>query len=141
MTQDAIVTRLLDKDMAEIVVKRGTACGENCGNCESCMFDENVKATARNLVNAKPGQKVIISSKSSRVFSAAMLVYILPMVLLIAGYAIANALGAGEGICILASFIGIVLGAVIVVLSHKKWKEKNPITFDIIELVEKSEEV
>lgn len=140
MTQDAIVTRILDKDRAEIVVTRGTACGANCGNCESCMFDSQVKADARNLINARPGQKVIISSKSSRVYSAAILVYVVPMVLLVLGYVLAYNLGTSEGICILASFIGLVMGAVIIVLNHKSWKEKNPITFDIIKFADGSEE-
>ena len=136
MTQDAVVTRLIDDDMAEIVVTRGTACGSNCGNCESCIFDDKVKASARNLINARPGQKVIISSKSSRVYSAAILVYVIPMVLMVLGYAVAHAAGASEGICILVSFAGLIVGAAITVASHKKWKEKNPITFDIINFAE-----
>ncbi len=141
MTQDATVTRIINNDMAEVVATRTTACGANCGNCESCMFDEKVRAEARNLINAQPGDRVVISSKSSRVFSAAMLVYVMPLVLFLAGYAIAHALGASEGLCIAASFLGLVLGGVILVLSHKKWKERNPITFDIIRFTENPEEV
>ena len=44
------------------------------------------------------------------------------------------ALGAGEGLCILATFAGVVLGAVIVVLSQRSGRNKNAITFDIISL-------
>ena len=40
MTQEAIVTRRLPDGMAEVVVTRGTACGSNCGNCESCTKPE-----------------------------------------------------------------------------------------------------
>ena len=141
MTQDAIVTRILSNDMAEVVVTRGTACGANCGNCESCMFDSKLHTAARNLVYAKPGDKVIIASKSSRVFSAAMLVYIMPLVLFAIGYAVSAALGASEGISVLCSFIGLAIGAVILVLTHKKWKEKHPITFDIIDFANGSEAV
>lgn len=141
MTQDAIVTRIINNDMAEVVATRTTACGSNCGNCESCIFDDKVKAEARNLINAQPGDSVVIASKSSRVFSAAMLVYVMPLVLFLAGYVIAYLCGAPEGLCVAASFLGLVLGGVILVLSHKKWKEKNPITFDIIRYAENSEEV
>ena len=141
MTQDALVTRIINTDMAEVVVTRGTACGANCGNCESCMFDSKLHTPARNLISAKPGDQVIISSKSSRVFSAAMLVYVMPLVLFLIGYAVAAALGAGEGICVLCSFIGLVVGAVILVLTHQKWKEKHPITFDIINFADDTEAV
>ena len=33
MTQDAVVTKLIDKRTAEVEVERGTACGGNCGSC------------------------------------------------------------------------------------------------------------
>ena len=81
MTQDAIVYRRLANDMAEVVVTRSTACGSNCGNCESCIFQNEIKTVAKNLINAGIGQRVIIESKSSRIYGAALMVYILPMVL------------------------------------------------------------
>ena len=42
MTQDAVVTKVLPNGMAEVVVSRGTACGSNCGNCESCVFQNEI---------------------------------------------------------------------------------------------------
>ena len=133
MTQDAIVYRRLANNMAEVVVTRSTACGSNCGNCESCIFQSEIKTVARNLINAGPGQRVIIESKSSRIYGAALMVYILPMVLALAGYFIAYALGAAEGLCILCSFLGLGLGAVILVVTQRRKMAKDPITFDIIE--------
>ena len=119
--------------MAEVVVTRTTACGSNCGNCESCIFQSEIKTVARNLINAGPGQKVVIESKSSRIFGAALMVYILPMVLALVGYFLSYAMGAGEGLCILSSFIGLGLGAVILVVTQRKKMTKDPITFDIID--------
>jgi positive regulator of sigma E activity len=132
MTQDAIVYRRLANDMAEVVVTRSTACGSNCGNCESCIFQNEIKTVAKNLNNAGIGQRVIIESKSSRIYGAALMVYILPMVLALFGYFLAYALGAGEGLSILSSFIGLGLGAVILVVTQRKKMAKDPITFDII---------
>ena len=43
MTQDAVVTKVFPNGMAEVVVARGTACGSNCGNCESCVFQNEPK--------------------------------------------------------------------------------------------------
>ena len=90
MTQDAVVIKLLPKEMAEVAVTRGTACGGNCGSCESCMFQTELHVEARNLIQAKPGQKVVISSKSSRIFGAAFLVYIMPLLFFFAGYAVSR---------------------------------------------------
>ena len=71
MTQDAVVTRVFHNGLAEVVVTRGTACGSNCGNCESCAFQNELKAIAKNTVHATPGEKVVIESVSSRIFGAA----------------------------------------------------------------------
>ena len=79
MTQDAIVTKILPDGMAEVVVTRSTACGGNCGSCESCMFQSELRALARDNIGCKPGQRVVIETKTSRVFGAAMLVYVMPL--------------------------------------------------------------
>ena len=65
MTQEAVVTRVFPNNMAEVAVTRTTACGGNCGNCESCIFQSELKTMAKNRVSARPGQKVLIESKSS----------------------------------------------------------------------------
>ena len=132
MTQDAVVIRLLPNNMAEVAVTRATACGGNCGSCESCMFQSELHTEARNLIQAKLGQKVTIESKSSRIFGAAMLVYIMPLLFFLAGYAIAAALGAGEGIKILVSFASLLVSAAVLVLSQRLNHKQKPITFDII---------
>ena len=132
MTQEAIVFRRLANNMAEVVVTRSTACGSNCGNCESCIFQSEIKTVAKNLIDAGPGQRVIIESKSSRIYGAALMVYILPMVLALFGYIGCYSIGLAEGLCILASFLGIAIGALILVYTQRKKMAKDPITFDII---------
>lgn len=135
MTQEAVVTRLFPNNMAEVAVTRTTACGGNCGNCESCIFQSQLKTMAKNGISASPGQRVLIESKSSKVFGAALLVYIMPLLFFLVGFALAYSLGASEGICIAVSFAGLILGAAILVLSQRLKKNKNPITFDIVELI------
>ena len=61
------------------------------------------------------------------------MVYIVPMILALAGYFIGYALGAAEGLCILSSFLGLALGAVILVVTQRKKMAKDPITFDIVD--------
>lgn len=136
MTQDAIVIKRLEGGMAEVAVTRGTACGSNCGSCESCIFQSELRTRARNLIDAKPGQRVLIETRSSRIYGAALLVYILPLALALVGFAIAHLLGAEEGPCVAASFVGVILGAIIIVLSQRIKKGRDPITYDIVEFTE-----
>ncbi len=132
MTQDAIVTKILPGSMAEVVVTRSTACGGNCGSCEACMFQSQLKAVARNSINARPGQRVCIESRTSRVFSAAMLVYVMPLVFFIAGFALSHMLGASEAVSVLTSFVFLGIGAWVLVSSQKKRGENEQISFEII---------
>ena len=134
MTQDAVVTRTFHNSLAEVAVKRSTACGSNCGNCESCVFQNELKVTADNCIGARPGQKVVIESKSSKVYKAILMVYIMPIVLFLLGYAIAAALGAGEGIAV--SFAALAVSAALLVLWYKKRGNKDKISFAIISIEE-----
>ena len=134
MTQDAIVYKCLDRERAEVVVTRATACGSNCASCEACVFQNEIKTVARNLVGARPGQKVLIESKSSRVYGAIMLVYIVPILLAVLGCFLAYGAGASEGVCVLCTFLGFILGAVIIVLTQRMRKDTKPISFDIISI-------
>ena len=132
MTQDAVVFRCLDNERAEVVVTRATACGANCESCEACVYQNELKTVARNLIGARPGQKVLIESKSSKVYGAILLVYIVPILLAVLGCFAAYAMGASEGICVLCTFLGFLLGAVVTVVTQRLMRDRNPITFDII---------
>ncbi len=130
MTQEGIVTRLFPNDMAEVAVTRMTACGGNCGSCESCMLQSEVKTLARNHVSAQPGQRVVIESRSSAVFGAVFLVYVMPLICFLIGYGAAFLAGLREGLCIVCSFVGLAVGAGLLVLSQRR--RKHAISYDII---------
>ena len=132
MTQDAVVFRCLDNERAEVVVTRATACGANCESCEACVYQNELKTVARDLIGARPGQKVLIESKSSKVYGAILLVYIVPILLAVLGCFAAYAMGASEGICVLCTFLGFLMGAVVTVVTQRLMRDRNPITFDII---------
>ena len=135
MTQDAVVTRLLPNDMAEVAVARTTACGGNCPSCESCFFQNEIKTTARNRIQARPGQRVVIATQSKAIFGAATLVYLMPIVLMLLSYALAAICGAGEGLRVLVSFLALLLSAGILVLSQRSRKSKE-IQFEIVRFAE-----
>ena len=135
MTQNAVVTKIIDRRTAEVEVERGTACGGNCGACEACVFQNVIRAVAFNKVSALPGQQVVIESKTGDVMSAAMLLYIVPFVLLFIGYAVGAALGLAEGGCILVSALFFAVGVAANVIYQRR-KKGSGITFDIISVRE-----
>ena len=136
MTQDAVVTRILSENMAEVAVARTTACGGNCPSCESCIFQSEIKTLARNRIQARPGQKVVIATKSKDIFGAAVMVYLMPIVLMLVSYALASFCGAKEGLRILMSFLALLLSAGVLVLSQRSKKNKDRIQFEIVRFAE-----
>lgn len=136
MTQDGVVTRVLPNNMAEVAVARTTACGGNCPSCESCIFQSEIKTLARNLIQARPGQRVVIATRSRDIFGAAALVYLMPIVLMLLSYALVTALGGSEGLGVLASFAAVLVSAAILVLSQKNKKNRDKIQFEIVRFAE-----
>lgn len=133
MTKDAVVTRLMPDNTAEVAVIRMTACGGNCGSCEACKCDSEVRVVAANPLGAKPGERVLIESRSADILGAALIVYILPLVMLLIGYLAGAAMGAGEGICILLAFAALLTGGLITVVVQRR-KKNETIVYNIIKI-------
>ena len=136
MTQDGVVTKLLPNNMAEVAVARTTACGGNCPSCESCIFQSEIKTMARNAIQARPGQRVVIATRSRDIFGAAALVYLVPIVLMLLSYALTAALGGSEGLGVLVSFLALLLSAGLLALREKKRKNKDRFQFEIVRFSE-----
>lgn len=136
MTQDAVVTKVLPNNMAEVVVSRGTACGSNCGNCESCVFQNEIKALAKNSVHATQGEKVVIETLSKDIFGAAFLLYIVPFIAFFIAYAIAYSVSLSDVACILISSAAFVLCFIAVIVYQKTKRSSKPIKFEIIQIRE-----
>lgn len=134
MTQYAIIKRLLANEQAEAEVLRGTACGGECGSCETCHYASKIRVKVENAVGAQPGDRVEIETRTSRVLGAAAMVYVLPFVLFFIGYAIAAAMGLNEGGSMLMSFAFFALGLGIVVVYGRFFKKK-PITYEVTEII------
>ena len=132
MTQDAVVLNTFNNGMAEVVVIRGTACGSNCGNCESCIYQNELHTTAKNTVNAVKGQHVEIESSTKEVYKAEFIIYIIPILLLIIGFIFATVLGASELIGALVGFVFLIVGAFIIVRTQKN---KPGIAFEIVRIL------
>lgn len=127
MTQNGVVTKILDHQMAEVTVLRGTACGGNCGgncsSCEACAYESRLTVKALNRIYAGVGERVLITGKTSQILGTTLLIYMLPLAIFFVAYAIAYSFGLGQGMCILISFLGLAIGAAAVVILGRRKKE------------------
>lgn len=100
MEQIVRVTRLLPDNMAEVVRLRGSACSGNCHQCAGCGANsQKILLRAHNPIGAKPGDMVKIQSDSSPILKAAAMLYVLPLVMFLAGYILGENLW-GRGILV-----------------------------------------
>lgn len=128
MEQVVRISRLLPGDMAEVIRVRESACSGDCHKCSGCgAAKQTVILTARNAIGARVGDMVVVSSDSSRVLKAAAVLYMLPLVLFLAGYLVGENLW-GRGV--LLGLVGIVLGIALVKL-YDRFLTKTGIEYTI----------
>lgn len=111
MQQLVRVRQTHEDGTATVIHVRESACSGDCHKCSGCgAAKEAILLDAKNPIGAKPGDLVKIESESGPVLKAAMVMYMLPMVLFFAGYAIGDALaqmGALFGCLFFAASIGL----------------------------------
>ena len=138
MTQTAKVKQILGPGIAEVAVKRVSACAHDCSKCASggCQMLEHPDLTVRayNKLNAKAGDVVLVESSSKQILSMAAVVYLLPFALLIIGYIIAARLGQSEGICILVGGVCFAL-SFFISFALNKHTEKNTVHFVVTRIL------
>jgi len=89
MQQLVRVRQVHDDGTATVIHVRESACSGDCHKCSGCgAAKEAILLDAKNPIGAKPGDLVTIESETGPVLKAAMVMYMLPMVLFFAGYAL-----------------------------------------------------
>ena len=140
MEQIAVVKKILENGMAQISVERGTACGAahscaDCAGCEHVIVQTEKVVTAINDVSAQAGDIVRVRSENAPFMKSAAIVYLLPLVLVLAVYGIAAAtLSLSEGPMMLFALIGFVLGILIAVAWDRHMKRTDGLRFHIVEV-------
>ena len=108
---------------ADVEITRSSACGESCASCKLCPGQTAV-VEAINGINADTGDTVIIDMADKKVIGAAFLVYIVPLVMLIAGYFLGSAVFNGETAGIITGFLFMAVTFALVIRVDKKVKSK-----------------
>ena len=135
MTQIATVERILDADHAEISVPRKSACGHDCEECAGCgVSGASVYARASNPIGARPGQKVVVESSTQKMLRIVVLVYLIPVVLFLAGYVISSMLTASVAAQYTVAGAGFVLGIVFAIFYDRWLRARGGLSFNIVRL-------
>jgi len=72
---------------AQVAYMRQSACSGDCHKCSGCgAVEQTMIFTAHNPIGATPGTLVTVESATGPVLKAAAVLYMLPLVLFIAGY-------------------------------------------------------
>jgi len=86
-------------------------------------------------MSAAVGDRVVVESSTSRILTAAAVVYVIPLVLFFAFYAAAALLHSGETAGVLAALVGFCLGVAIAMAVNRVFKRKDVTTFEIVEIL------
>ncbi len=120
-------------DTCEVLVKRKTACGENCAACKGgCTAKEQI-CIAKNKIGAKIGDKVLIELSGDKVLFSAFLVYILPILLFFLVFGAASRMGFGEAVGAAGGIIA--MAAVFLVLKLKDKESRTKYLPEITEII------
>ena len=125
MQQTVKVFKCNEDGTAQVACLRQSACSGDCHKCSGCgAVEQTMLFEARNPVGAKPGEMVIVESESGPVLKAAAMLYMLPLVLFIAGYLLGMQWKLGGLIGALAFALSI---CIIVAYDRLVMKKKNTV--------------
>lgn len=133
MTQIATVEKILDNGYAEISVPRKSACGHDCEECAGCgMTGAAIHARAKNLPDARPGQKVVVESSTKKLLGVVVVVYVLPVIFFLLGYFLSE--GLGESLRYIIAIAAAALALIPIVLYDRYAKRHEILTYTILRL-------
>ena len=138
MTQIATVKRLVGADQAEVLVRRQSACGHSCESCGGCRLESAARVTAMadNTLGARPGDVVQVESESRRVLGMAVALYLVPFLLLFAGYLVATGpLGLGESAGFAVGLACMLAGFAANFWIDRRVRAARPVQFRIVEVL------
>lgn len=141
MIQEATVREVRDNGMAQVQIRRLTACGHDCSECAGCtqVITGETLAWAHNQVGARIGDVVTVESESTQVLTAAAMVYILPFFLFFVIYlTISSLLGGAESVLpVVGGLLGFLMGVLGAIGWDRRAKRKRSLQFRIVEIKRK----
>lgn len=123
-----------EKDLAQVTINRGSMCGDSCSNCGMCE-NKGTKIVVKNPLGAQKGDTVRLGVSTSKGLGAATLVYLMPVVILIATLMIFVNAGLSEGVSAALAFLVMIVWFFAVFIAEKSGLLKEKIYAEIIEVL------
>ncbi len=142
MRQKAVVDSVTDEKRALVRVERASMCDgchkKRCG--DSCAIysvfggDRSFSAVSQNDLGAMPGDTVIVETADRSVLFSSFIVFILPLVLMFAIYAVGARFLSERGSVLLA-FAAFALYFAVITVVEKLRKPKNKPKLKIVQII------
>ncbi len=114
--------------VARIMVQRGAACTGDCEGCGFCAEGRSLYVDAYNPARAEEGQTVIVETATNIVMTAAVLVYLLPLVVFLTAYFAMQAFGAENTWSVICALAGCAASFLVARYYNKKCLDKPSCT-------------
>lgn len=113
MEQLVRVQKINSDGTAQVMYVRQSACSGDCHKCSGCgAVQQKMLFTAYNPIGAEPGALVTVRTDSAPVLAAAVMLYILPVILFFLGYFLGEHFWGAGGLVGCGGFVaGIALAA------------------------------
>lgn len=129
MEQLVRVKEAFDNGTATVLLMRESACSGDCHKCSGCgAAKETMIFDAANPIGARRGDLVKVESATGPVMKAAVVLYVIPLVLFFLGYYLGTLPG---NFGALFGCLGFVLGVILVVLYDRKVVRKSNLGYTI----------
>ena len=129
MEQTVRVREVYDNRTALVICIRESACSGDCHKCSGCgAAKEAILLTADNPIGAKQGDFVTLRSETGPVLKAAMVLYMMPLVLFFTGYAIGAAMNISGA---LTGSLAFAASIVLIVLYDRRMANKDSTIYTI----------
>lgn len=126
MEQLGKIVEILDDNTAKVIVLRHTSC-KNCGACHVGGAKSDIIVDAENDADAKLGNLVEVTMETQNVLSAAFIMYVIPLFILLLGIFIGTQLFTfdnGEIYSILLGFVFLAISYFIIRQNENRFVKK-----------------
>ena len=129
MEQIVRVRQTFENGSAQVLHIRQSACSGDCHKCSGCGAQkETMIVTADNPIRAEVGDFVTLTSDTASVMKAVVAVYLVPLVMFFAGFALGMTLGWGGP---LVGGLGFLLGLAFAVWFDRRTAKKGETVYTI----------
>lgn len=129
MQQLVRVKEVYDNGTAQVICIRESACSGDCHKCSGCgAAKETILVTADNPIGAGVGDLVQVRSETGLVLKAAVVLYMMPLVLFFTGYAMGAAFQISGAV---TGSLAFVLSVILIILYDRRMAKKDNTIYTI----------